>query len=138
MRSDGAGRRLYQVLLPFLLLWYALVVAGLVAVVATFPDRPIGSLDEIPWWSHAIAFAVVALTWAPVSAHLDRGVHQLAFGQRDNAYEVAGHVSRQLLPSVAAALASTMALPYVQIESDGRVVTSYGSVPDGATMVEIR
>nr|WP_221374832.1 sensor histidine kinase [Actinoplanes polyasparticus] len=137
MRSDAANRRLYQLLLPFLLIWYALVVTGLVAAVSTFPHRPIGSLDEIPWWSHAIAFAVVAATWAPVSAWLDRGVHQLAFGQRDNAYEVAGHVSRQLLPSVAAALAGTMALPYVEIESDGRVVTSYGKVPQGASMVEI-
>jgi two-component system, NarL family, sensor kinase len=137
VRSDTASRRLYQLLFPFLLLWYAVVVAGLVAVIATFPHRPIGSLDEIPWWSHAVAFAVVAVTWAPVSAWLDRGVHQLAYGQRDNAYEVAGHVSRQLLPSVAAALAGTMALPYVEIESDGRVVTSYGNVPEGASTVEI-
>ncbi|WP_250008662.1 histidine kinase [Actinoplanes sp. M2I2] len=137
LRSDAAARRLYQLLYPFLLIWYALVAAGLVAVVATWPDRPIGSLDEIPWWSHAIALAVVAITWAPVSAYLDRGVHQLAFGQRDNAYEVAGHVSRQLLPSVAAALAGTMALPYVEIESDGRVVTSYGKAPDGAPVVAI-
>jgi hypothetical protein len=30
--------------------WYVFVVAGLVAVVATFPSRPISSLAEIPWW----------------------------------------------------------------------------------------
>ncbi|GAB2607230.1 hypothetical protein Aab01nite_02600 [Paractinoplanes abujensis] len=137
MRSEAAARRLYQLLLPFLLIWYAFVVAGLTAVVTTWPQRPIGSLDEIPWWSHAIAFAVVAATWAPVSAHLDRGVHQLAFGQRDNAYEVAGHVSRQLLPTVAAALAGTMSLPYVEIEAEGRVVTSHGSAPDGAAITAI-
>ncbi|MBM2616496.1 sensor histidine kinase [Actinoplanes sp. LDG1-06] len=137
MRSERAARRLYQLLYPFLLIWYAFVVAGLVAVVTTWPQRPIGSLDEIPWWSHAIAFAVVAATWAPVSAHLDRGVHQLAFGQRDNAYEVAGHVSRQLLPSVAAALAGTMSLPHVEIEAGGRVVTSYGKAPEGAPITTI-
>ena len=135
MRSERAARLLHQLLYPFLLIWYALVVAGLAAVVTTWPSRPIGSLDEIPWWSHALAIAVVAATWAPVSSFLDRGVHQLAFGQRDNAYEVAGHVSRQLqlLPAVAAALAETMSLPYVAIEADG--LTSYGEVPDGAELV---
>ncbi|MBL7259317.1 GAF domain-containing sensor histidine kinase [Paractinoplanes lichenicola] len=137
MRSEAAARRLYQLLYPFLLIWYAFVVAALCAVAATWPHRPIGSLDEIPWWSHAIAFAVVAASWAPVSAHLDRSVYQLAFGQRDNAYEVAGHVSRQLLPSVAAALASTMSLPYVEIEADGRVVTSHGAAPEGAPITAI-
>ncbi|MBU2665223.1 GAF domain-containing sensor histidine kinase [Actinoplanes bogorensis] len=138
MRSDPAARRLYQLLYPFLLIWYAFVVAGLTAVATTWPQRPIGSLDEIPWWSHAIAIAVVAATWAPVSAFLDRGVHQLAFGQRDNAYEVAGHVSRQLLPSVAAALADTMALPYAEfVAADGRVVTAYGKAPEGSSIVAI-
>jgi two-component system, NarL family, sensor kinase len=47
VRSDAANRRLYQLLYPFLLTWYALVVAGLVAAVTTVPRRPIGSLDEI-------------------------------------------------------------------------------------------
>lgn len=137
---------LYRILFPFLMLWYVLVVAGLVAVVATWPDRPIGSLAEVPWWSHVIAFAVVVVTWSPVSAHVDGGVHQLAYGQRDDAYDVAGRVYRQLqsdphpdelLPSVTALLAETLALPYVEIEADGRVVTVHGAVPDGAAVIAI-
>jgi two-component system NarL family sensor kinase len=64
-------RWLHQLLYPLLLIWYAFVVTGLVAVVATWPSRPIGALAEIPWWSHLIALVVVVLTWAPVSAQLD-------------------------------------------------------------------
>jgi signal transduction histidine kinase len=110
-------------------------------VVTTWADRPLGSLADIPWWSHAIAVAVVVATWAPVSAQLDRSVHQLAYGQRDDAYEVAGRVQRQLsddlLPTVAAVLAGTLALPYVEIEAGGHVVTAHGVVPDGAAVVEL-
>jgi signal transduction histidine kinase len=140
------SRWLYQLFVPFLMAWYVFVVAGLVAVVTTFPSRPIGSLAQIPWWSHAIALAIVVATWSPVASRVERGVHQLAYGQRDNTYEVADQVYRQLqadphpdglLPAVAALLADTLALPYVEIETDGRIITSYGAVPDGAAVVAI-
>ncbi len=140
------GRWLYQALFPFLMLWYVFVVAGLAAVITTWPSRPIGSPADIPWWSHVIALAVVVVTWSPVAAHVERGVHQLAYGQRDNAYDVAGQVYRQLqadprpddlLPSVAALLADTLALPYVEIEADGRVATVHGTVPQGAVVLAI-
>ncbi|SHN47675.1 sensor histidine kinase [Cryptosporangium aurantiacum] len=148
MRSERtrADRRLYQLLFPLLMLWYVFVVAGVVAVLATWGSRPLSSVGEIPWWSHAIATVVVVATWAPVSAQIERGVHQLAFGQRDNTYDVAGRVYRQLqsdprpdelLPSVAALLADTLALPYVEIEAEGSVVTTHGAVPDGAAVVTI-
>jgi hypothetical protein len=137
---------LYQLFFPVLMIWYVFVVAGLTAVVTTWPSRPIGSLGEIPWWSHAIALAVVVLTWSPVARQVERGVHQLAYGQRDNAYDVAGRVSEQLhadprpgelLPAVAALLADTLALPYVEIEADGAVIASRGVVPDGAAVLAI-
>jgi two-component system, NarL family, sensor kinase len=140
------SRGLYQILFPLLMIWYAFVVAGLVAVVVTFPSRPLGSLAEIPWWSHVIALAVVVVTWAPVAARVERGVHQLAYGQRDNTYEVAGRVYRELqadpspdelLPAVAAVLADTLALPYVEIEAGGHVIASRGAVPPGAAVVAI-
>ncbi|MET7423014.1 sensor histidine kinase [Dactylosporangium sp. NPDC005555] len=139
-------RWLYRVLFPFLMLWYVLIAAALVAVVTTWPDRPIATFAEIPWWSHVIAFAVVVVTWSPVAAHVERGVHQLSYGQRDNTYDVAGRVYRQLqsgphpdelLPSVTALLAETLSLPYVEIEAGGRVVTVHGAVPDGAAVTAI-
>ncbi|MFB9447042.1 sensor histidine kinase [Dactylosporangium vinaceum] len=145
MRRERS-RWLYQLLYPLLMLWYGLIVAGLVAVVVTWPERPIGSPADIPWWSHAIAAGLVVVTWAPVAAWVERGVHHLAYGQRDDAYDVAGRVARQLhaepradelLPAVAALLADTLALPYVEIETEGRVVTAHGTVPDGATIVVI-
>ena len=45
----------------------------------------------------------------------------------------------ELLPSVTALLAETLALPYVEIEADGRVVTVHGAVPDraGAAVIAI-
>lgn len=129
MRSET--RWLYRAFLPLLMIGYAFVVAGLVAVVATWPSRPIGSPADIAWWSPAIAVVIVVLTWAPVSAQLDRSVHQLAYGQRDDAYEVTGRVYRQLsddlLPTLAAVLAGTLALPYVEIEAGGHVVTTHGT-----------
>jgi two-component system NarL family sensor kinase len=145
VRSER-NRWLYQILVPVLMIWYVFVVAGLVAVVATWPSRPIGSAAEIPWWSHAIALAVVVATWSPVAARVESGVHSLAYGQRDNAYEVADQVYRQLradpqadelLPSVVALLADTLALPYVEIEAVGRVITTHGAIPEGATVVAI-
>ncbi|BCJ66428.1 sensor histidine kinase [Polymorphospora rubra] len=140
------SRWLYQVLFVLLMLWYAFVIAGLAAVVTTWPARPIATLADIPWWSHVIAFAVVLATWPPVAAQVERGVHQLAYGQRDDAYDVADRVYRQLqsdphpdelLPSVTALLAETLALPYVEIEADGRVVAVHGAVPDGAAVIAI-
>ena len=143
MRRD-LSRWLHQLLFPVLMVWYVFVVGGLVAVVVTFPSRPIESLNEIPWWSHAIALVLVIGTWPFVAGRVERGVHQLAYGERDDAYDVAGRVYRQLqadphplLPAVAALLAETLALPYVEIEADGRVVTAHGTVPDGAPVVAI-
>ena len=139
MPSDA--RWLYRAFFPLLMIGYAFVVAGLVAVVVTWPSRPIGSPADIPWWSYAIAVVIVVVTWAPVSAQLDRSVHQLAYGQRDDAYEVAGRVYRQLsddlLPTLAAVLAGPLALPYVEIEAGGHVVTTHGAAPEGAAVVSI-
>jgi two-component system NarL family sensor kinase len=140
------SRWLHQLLWPALLLWYAFVVLGLVAVVTTWPSRPIGSLADIPWWSHTLALVIVVATWVPVSTQIDRSVHHLAFGQRDDAYEVAGRVVQhlnadprpdELLPSIATELAQTLALPYVQIEAGGQVVTTLGTAPEGAAIVAI-
>ncbi|BCB76737.1 hypothetical protein GCM10022251_49970 [Phytohabitans flavus] len=126
------------------MIWYAFVVAGLLAAITA--SRPIDSFSDVPWWSHAIALAVVVGTWSPVATYVERGVHQLAYGQRDDAYDVAGRVYRQLqadpspdelLPAVAALLADTLALPYVEIEADGDVVTTHGSVPHGAAVATI-
>ncbi|GAA3454799.1 hypothetical protein [Dactylosporangium matsuzakiense] len=71
MRRERS-RWLYQLLYPLLMLWYGLIVAGLVAVVATWPERPIGSPADIPWWSHAIAAGLVVVSWAPVAAWVER------------------------------------------------------------------
>lgn len=131
------ARRLYQLLLPLLMLWYVFVVAGVVAVVTTWPHRPIGGLAEIPWWSHAIALAVVVATWTPVTAHVARGVHQLAYGQRDNTYEVYRQLQQDPLPAVADLLAATLALPFVEIEADGTVVAAHGTAPAGAAVVAV-
>ncbi|MBB2947089.1 signal transduction histidine kinase [Actinoplanes lutulentus] len=135
------NRWFHQAFFPLLMIGYAFVVAGLTAVVTTWTARPLDSLADIPWWSHAIALAIVVATWAPVSGQLDRSVHQLVYGQRDDAYEVAGRVYRQLsddlLPTLAAVLARTLALPFVEIEAGGDVVTSHGVAPEGAAIVTI-
>ena len=136
---------LHQALYRLLQLWYAGVVCGLVAVAATWPSRPVGSVAEVPWWAFAVAAVVIAATGAPVSRHLSRSVHQLAFGQRDDAYEVAERVHRELradpgsgdvLLALAATLARTLALPYVAIEAGGRTA-AHGSPPDGAQIVTL-
>lgn len=142
----GVGQWVYQVLYRLLLLLYAGVVAGLCAVVVTWPHRPIASLADIPWWSHTIALVLVAVTWAPVSGQISRGVHQLAFGERDNAYEVVERVHQhlhagpgpdELLPTLAATLAHTLKLPYVSIETGEDTVAAYGSMGDGMQVVRI-
>jgi two-component system NarL family sensor kinase len=137
VRSDLALRRLHQTLLPLLTISYAFVVAGLVAVVTTWSSRPIASLAEIPWWSHAIALGVVVVTWMPVTTQLDRSVHQLAYGHRDDTSEVYRRLPDELLPTMATVLAGTLALPFVEIEAAGQVLTSHGAIPDGAPLLSI-
>ncbi|MDG4823955.1 sensor histidine kinase [Asanoa sp. WMMD1127] len=137
MRSDVANRWLHQALLPLLTIAYAFVVAGLVAVVATWPSRPLGSPADIPWWSHVIALAVVVATWGPVTAQLDRSVHQLAYGHRDDAAEVYRQLPDEPLPTMAAVLAGALALPYAEIEAGGQVVAAHGNAPDGAEIATI-
>jgi two-component system NarL family sensor kinase len=135
--SRDRARGLYQLLFPLLMVWYGFAVAGVVAVAVTWPSRPIGDLAEIPWWSHLIAVALVVVTWVPVAAYVERGVHQLAYGQRDNAYEVYRQLQQDPLPAVAELLADRLALPYVEIETDGTVVAAHGSVPEGAAIFAV-
>ncbi|GAA2374600.1 hypothetical protein Cme02nite_03780 [Catellatospora methionotrophica] len=137
MRSDLAHRRLHQALLALLTIGYAFVVAGLVAVVTTWPSRPVGSLADIPWWSHLVALVVLVATWAPVTSQLDRSVHQLAYGHRDDTTEIYRQLPDQLLPTMATVLAGALALPFTEIEAGGQVVASHGATPQDAEVVAI-
>lgn len=145
-RPIDADAWLCRVLHAVLLGVHCVVTGGLVVLVVTWPLRPLGSFDRVPWWSVAIAVAVVALSWRRVSGHVGRGVHHLVLGEHDNAYEVAGRVYRHLhddppgdglLGTLATTLADVLRLPYVAIEPDGGDPAVHGRLPDGAEPVRI-
>lgn len=142
----------FQWLLYWLLLsWYSLAIAALIVLVATWSVRPLSSPDQVPWWAFVLGFMVIAVTYAPVSAYLNRNVHHLIYGQHDDAYEVVERVHQQLytdpgadelLPTLAATLADALKLPYVAIQSgqDGHtppMSTIYGTAPPHAELTTI-
>ncbi|MBC8092866.1 MAG: hypothetical protein H7Y15_13195 [Pseudonocardia sp.] len=146
------GRGLHAVLFGL----YCAVVGSLVVLVATWQSRPITSIGQVPWWSVTIAVLVVAATGPLVSRLLGRHVHQLVFGEHDDAYAVADRVYRhlhadpsadQILGTLATTLAEVLRLPYVAIEptaDDSRgvrtappIAATHGSVPDHVNLIRI-
>lgn len=128
---------------------YCFCVYVIVSIIVTWPSRPITSFEQLPWWSSVIAMVVVIITYVPVSTYLHRSVHQLVYGQHDDAYAILERVSGQLdatpdsgevLPTLAATLASTLRLPYVAIESTASerpMVAAFGQVPDDVGLIAI-
>ncbi len=156
MRIDTSAL-LDELLHRVLLLLYATIVATVIIVAGAWGERPITSASEVPWWTVLTALAVVVVTWAPLSSRLDRSVHELVYGQHDDAYRVVErlhhelHADRhldELLRVLAATLAQTLALPYVAIEagrpdstashrSELMATAVYGTLPSGSDPVII-
>ncbi len=147
---------LQRLLYWLLLSWYGLSIVALVALMASWPSRPLTSFVQIPWWSLVLALALIAATYTTVSAYLSQGVHHLIYGQHDDAFEVVERVHEHLradtsadslLPTLAATLSDTLKLPYVAIRTmqdgsappDGRphTTTTYGTMPPHAELTTI-
>ncbi len=136
----------HRLLHALLVLGYALVVCGLVLFAATWPTRPIDSPAEVPWWAPVVGLVAVGLTWRPVDARLRASAHHLVYGHRDNSYEVTERVRRDLgadaapdevLPTLAATLAETLALPHVAVAVDGATAAVHGHPPRHAALTTI-
>lgn len=96
-----------------------------------------------------IAIFVVLLTTPRVARWLRVGVNDLIDGQHDDAFaiisQVNPHISgtnlpHTILPTIAATIAQTLKLPYVELEaqySDGMLASAVGALPKGAEIERI-
>lgn len=96
-----------------------------------------------------IALLVVLITTPRVARWLRSGVNDLIDGQHDDAFaiisQVNPHISginlpHTILPTIAATIAQTLKLPYVELEaqnSDGILAGAVGTLPKGAEIERI-
>ena len=107
---------------------YTLVVGG------------VGSLlhAENSFLLSVTAAALLAVALQPLRAALERGIHRLLYGERDDPYAVIERLSAQLegsleprasLQNALNAVAETLRLPYIAVQLSGGETLSYGHPP---------
>jgi signal transduction histidine kinase len=115
------GGLLALLLFGYSALVYAAVTMGTWAFadLRTMPFNP-------PWWLNLIAFAIIALTFLPVTRWLRDHINDLVYAQHDNPYALVSTVNQQLqaminpqlmLPALLETIARELQLPYVAIET---------------------
>jgi signal transduction histidine kinase len=117
--------------------------------VAGIPDLLAGFLAIIFGPALGISFVallVVIITTPRVSRWLRVGINDLIYGQHDDAFalisQVNPHISAMnlphtILPTIAATIAQTLKLPYVELEAqsgDTPIINTVGTLPSGATI----
>ena len=133
-------------LLGLLLIAYIAAVYVTVVALGTLPfgERPSDSLMPLDqrWHLNFIAFILLALTIVPVSRWLSRRVNDLVYAEHDNPYALAAAINQRLqtmsnphrtLPLVVETIATTLHLPYVNIEYlylNATEPAVYGTVPE--------
>lgn len=164
---------LSRVLLFTLTTAYVLILFGLVAAVVVLP---FGAPQEIlappdwlrPWLGHIdlldafliivagptlginlMATVIVLLTVPHVYRWLRIGIHDLVYGQHDDAFALLANVHPHLeamsapqaiLPTIAMTIAQTLKLPYVAIVAQGvetPVESTFGIIPPGAALTHL-
>ncbi len=98
---------------------YAAIVAGVGALLQTQGQMAVSLLATV----------VVAVLFAPLRDHLQRGVNRLLFGDRDDPYQVLTRLGQQveatlapgdILPAIASTMTDVLRLPYVAITLAGQ------------------
>ncbi len=110
-------------------------VVVLSASAALGPGRP-------TWWGVAIAIVLIVVSVEPVRRWVRRGVEDVVYSHHDDAFNVVTRLNRQLgaprdeeqpvsdRMSVAAVLARTLSVPYVEVVADGVTSSVVGSRPE--------
>lgn len=100
------------------------------------------------WWLNWLALLVILLTIRPVYRWVRGGIHDLIYGQHENPYPVIVQLNQHLenmssphaiLPTIAATIAQTLKLPFVEIKAvelatkgeDAPASTAFGAPPKG-------
>jgi two-component system, NarL family, sensor kinase len=134
--SRRGGRALAALLVWALVLCWVLGIFILVLTAAAAGSRADG-----PWWSYVIALVLVVVTVEPVRRWLRRGVEDVVYTHRDDAFAVVTRLNRELEPrrdehigeshddrsSIAAVLARTVGVPYVAVIQDGETTSEAGT-----------
>ncbi len=96
-----------------------------------------------------IATAVVIITTPRVVRWLRLGINDLIYGQHDDPFAIISQVNphiagmnlpRTILPTIAATIAQTLKLPYVELEAmgdDAPLINTFGALPSGAEIEHI-
>lgn len=113
-----SGLLLYLLLGAYVFVVYVVVLA-------------FGGIDndyvQVPWWLNAISLPIIILTVRPVRNWLRKGIHGVVYGQHDDPYAVLAEVHERvdadpapaaMVPAIAAAIAQSLKLPYVAIETN--------------------
>lgn len=103
----------------------------------------------VPWWLNAISLPIIVLTVRPVRNWLRRGVDGVFDGQHDDPYTVLTAVHQQaeadpdpgaMVPAIADAIAATLRLPHVVIETtlgEAPLTAASGAPVAGAEIVTV-
>jgi len=144
-RSPSADAWLSGLLLYFLLGNYVFVVYVIVLAFGGIDN----DTSQVPWWLNAISLPIVILTVRPLRGWLRKGIHSVVYGQHDDPYAVLAEVHDRvdadpapaaMVPAIAAAIAQSLKLPYVAIETNlgAAPLTAVSGAPvDGADTTTI-
>ena len=140
--SDAA---LYWTLLGLILLCYTLIVYLSITLAIPVPNSPYELAIRIAL--NVIAIGVLVLTSRPIFRWVRTGVRDLVYGQHESPYPALAQVNLHLestpspqtiLPTIAATIAETLKLPFVEIEAyranqpENSLLSAFGVQPAGA------
>ncbi len=153
-RKLDADRLLSQMLIGLLLIGYVAIVYVAVVAIGVLPFN-IPTIDfSPPWWLNLLAFMLIALTFLPVFRLVRVSVRDLIYSQHDNPFPALTQLNQHLkstlyphaiLPTIAETIASTLKLPYIEIETrlpnESRTaappVTAFGRPLKGAAIEHV-
>ncbi len=145
-RYSWRDRLLSATLRYGLLAFYAATVYVGVLALSGAAARP----EPIPWWLDLIALLIIAPTLLPIHNWLRVSVNQLVYDWHEDSYGVLSELGQHLdpepdqplhaiVPTIAASIAATLQLPYVEIETDlgANPQAIYGEAPPRAERLTI-
>ena len=146
LRYSWRNRLLSVTLRYGLLAFYAAMVYVGVLALSSATERP----EPIPWWLDLIALLIIAATLLPIHNWLRVSVNQLVYDWHEDPYGVLSELGQHLdpepdqplqaiVPTIAATIAASLQLPYVEIETDlgDNPQAIYGKAPPGAERLTI-